>query len=149
MKSFLFPQLGLTLIAIGLAAAIDDGHPIKNDMDGPPPPIKNSFDRKWNETDENGNYQVGDMIFTERQFKARYGTDEEKEAYLDLDRQGIPGSQYRWPNNELPYRFHYSVSSYYRIVVKNAIADFNSKLAGCFTIRYVDNDTVLSNTFKA
>ena len=71
---------------------IKNDSPIKNDPNFiNDPPVKN--ERYWNQTNEDGEYQLDDIIFTEDQFKIRYGTDEEKIAILD--RQGMPWTQYR------------------------------------------------------
>ena len=101
--------------------------PIKND-----PPFQNEMN--WNHTkNEDGDYQVGDMIFTEEQFKLRYGTEEERKAILD--RQGRPGDKYRWKNNELAYDFSSTITEANKEKVRTAMADFNAHLSGCFTIR--------------
>ena len=127
------------MISIGLALGLSNSSEdpiIVNESDDPPPPIVNRrilspvSDRK---PDENGNYKIDDMIMTEEQFKMNYGTEEEKKEYLD--RQGIPGSQYRWSNNEIPYQISSQFSSSNVNKIKNAIADFNSRMSGCFTIR--------------
>ena len=127
------------MISVGLALGLPDSSEdpiIVNESEDPPPPIVNRrilspiTDRK---PDENGNYKIDDMIMTEDQFKMHYGTEEEKKEYLD--RQGIPGSQYRWSNNEIPYQISSQFSSSNVNKIKNAIADFNSRMSGCFTIR--------------
>ena len=129
----------MILIPIGLVVGMPgkgSDPPVVNRVENPPPIVNkrpllpNSLER-----DENGNYRIDDMVLTEEQFKLNYGTEEEKKEFFD--RQGIPGSQYRWPNNELPYQFSSEITSSNRNIVKNAIAEFNSKLAGCFTIRYL------------
>ena len=95
------------------------------------PPVKN--ERYWNQTNEDGEYQLDDMIFTEDQFKVRYGTDEEKIAILD--RQGMPWTQYRWKNNEIAYQFSSEITATNKEKVRSAMADFNAQLSGCFKIR--------------
>ena len=104
-----------------------DELPFKND-----PPVKN--ERYWNQTlNEDGDYQVDDMIFTEEQFKLRYGTEEERKAILD--RQGRPGDKYRWTNNELAYEFSSDITDANKEKVRSAMAEFNTHLSGCFKIR--------------
>ena len=109
-------------------------NPVVNRVETPLPILgKRPLMPNFVEPDENGNYRIDDMILTEEQFKLNYVTEEEKKAFLD--RQGIPGSEFRWTNNELPYQFSSEINPSNRDIVKNAIVEFNSKLAGCFTIR--------------
>ena len=55
-------------------------------------------------------------------------------------RSGIPdykkinGSDYRWPNNRLPYKFYSNITSSARRTIKKAIAKFNFEMSGCFKI---------------
>ena len=55
-------------------------------------------------------------------------------------RSGIPdykkinGSDYRWPNNRLPYKFNSTIPSSSRRIIKKAIAKFNFEMSGCFKI---------------
>ena len=88
-------------------------------------------DRLWNEPDENGNYQLDDMMLNTVQFKLNFGSEEEK---ADLNRQAIAYNFFRWPNGILPFQFSSEVSSSNRRYIKEVIADFNTALSGCIQI---------------
>ena len=129
----------LSAAVLGFALGQNEGPPPLPERSDEDPPVQNNpflipnSDRQWNEADANGNYQLDDMVLTEEQFKRNLGTDEEKAALMD--RQGINGNSYRWPNKELPFEFSSEVTSSNRALVNSAVADFNSKLSGCVTIR--------------
>ena len=99
-------------------------------------------DRLWNEPDENGNYQLDDMMLNTVQFKLNFGSEEEK---ADLNRQAIAYNFFRWPNGILPFQFSSEVSSSNRRYIREVIADFNTALSGCIRIkeRTSENDYVL------
>ena len=44
------------------------------------------------------------------------------------------GSDWRWPNNRLPYKFNSTIPSSSRRIIKKAIAKFNFEMSGCFKI---------------
>ena len=72
-------------------------------------------------------YQVDDMMFT-------------KEEIIDAfanDRNGIRGSNYRWPNKEMAYVFDGKTiksGSNEEKFIKRVIARFNIDLKGCLKI---------------
>ena len=146
----------LSATVLALALCQNEGHPPKLERsdialgqnEGPPPmtersdedpPVQNNLslipksERQWNESDSNGNYQLDDMILTEEQFKLHFGTDEEKAVLLE--RQGIPGSNYRWTYKTVPYDFSSEVTSSNRALINSAMADFNSRMSGCVYVR--------------
>ena len=117
----------------------DEGPPPMLERSDEDPPVQNNpffipkSDRQWNESDSNGNYQLDDMILAEDQFKMHFGTEEERAVLLE--RQGIPGSNYRWTYKAIPYDFGSEVSSSNRALISSAVADFNSRMSGCVYIR--------------
>ena len=130
----------MSSIVLGFALGQNEGPPPLPERSDEDPPVQNNpfqitpSDRQWDEPDADGNYQLDDMVLTEEQFKRHFGTEEEKAALWE--RQGIQGSFYRWPNKELPFEFSSEITSSNRALVNSAVADFNSKLSGCVTIRY-------------
>ena len=84
------------------------------------------------EPDEDGYYQMDDMVMDEITYKRNFGTDEEN---AELDRQGIPKGTGKWPNKELPYVISSEFSSANVEKIEAAIQDFNNHFIGCVKIR--------------
>ena len=79
-------------------------------------------------SDENGLYNIGDMMLTKDQVNQLFGP-----GIVEL--QARRNESYRWPNGIIPYDFSPIISKKDRKFIRNAIQDMNNKLAGCIKIR--------------
>ena len=79
------------------------------------------------ERNEEGFYRVDDMLLDEGQYRANFGTEEE--------RQAIHYTNMRWPDNTMQFIFHSSVPDKRRAKIRAAIAAINKALDGCFQIK--------------
>ena len=79
------------------------------------------------EIDENGDYIVDDLRLTPEQFRANYGTDEE--------RQAIPYDSYRWTGGVVPYKLEKSVSKQNKKKINAALKVLNAALTNCLEFK--------------
>ena len=100
-----------------------------------PPPPKQERQTSVEEEDfmapminENGHFQVDDMVFTEGQYKYHYGNEEEQ-------RQAHPSATTRWSNNVMPYAFDGAVSASNRAKINEALKDLNHVLKNCAVVK--------------
>merc|ERR1719420_2187269 len=75
------------------------------------------------ERNDEGFYRVDDMFLDDAQYRANFGTDEE--------RQAIPDESYRWPNGIVPFVQEGSVPSDRKQKIRDAIAVMNKALVNC------------------
>ena len=83
------------------------------------------------EIDENGDYIIDDLRLTEEQFKANYGTEEE--------RQAIPYDSYRWTGGVVPYKLENNVSKKNKKKINAALKVLNAALTNCLVFRLKHN----------
>ena len=79
------------------------------------------------ERNDEGFYRVDDMFLDDAQYRANFGTDEE--------RQAIPDESYRWPNGVVPFVQEGSVPSDRKQKIRDAIAVMNKALVNCITFK--------------
>ena len=79
------------------------------------------------ERNDEGYYRVDDMFLDDAQYRANFGTDEE--------RQAIPDESYRWPNGVVPFVQEGSVPSDRKQKIRDAIAVMNKALVNCITFK--------------
>ena len=82
---------------------------------------------EWNIPDSTGHYRIYDMRLTEGQFKQFYGSN--------VTRQAIHLESKRWTNREIPYTL-VAIRPENKLLIEEAVNDFNGKLNGCLVIRY-------------
>lgn len=75
------------------------------------------------ERNDEGYYRVDDMFLDEAQYRANFGTEEE--------RQGHPDKSYRWPGPTIPYTMESSVPSDRKQKIRDALAVLNDALVNC------------------
>ena len=82
---------------------------------------------EWNIPDSTGHYRIDDMHLTEGQFKQFYESN--------VTRQAIHLESKRWTNREIPYTL-VAIRPENKLLIEEAVNDFNGKLNGCLVIRY-------------
>ena len=75
------------------------------------------------ERNDEGYYIVDDMYLDESQYRANFGTDEE--------RQVIPDASYRWPNGVVPYYMTSTVPYDRKQKIRDALDVLNKALVNC------------------
>ena len=79
------------------------------------------------ERNDEGFYRVDDMFLDDAQYRANFGTDEE--------RQAIPDESYRWPYGMVHYLMEDSVPSDRKQKIRDAIDVMNKALVNCIYIK--------------
>ena len=91
------------------------------------PSIEDEEEMDMPEHNYEGFYRVDDMFLDDAQYRANFGTDEE--------RQAIPDESYRWPNGVVPFVQEGSVPSDRKQKIRDAIAVMNKALVNCITFK--------------
>ena len=81
---------------------------------------------------ENGFYQIGDMILDDEQLEKHYGIPRKS-----VPRSGVIYRDKKWEDGILPYEIH-STSNFLREevqLIRKSVAKFNNVMDGCVRIR--------------
>jgi len=94
------------------------------------------------EEGEQGQYFEGDMILTDEQKRLVQQTSIDhldngkvKPIGGEINRGGIVGHNFRWPDNTLSYEFDSSVTGAEKKMVQDTLAGLQAKLGGCITFQ--------------
>ena len=114
-------------------ATLDEDVSIEARQFNPPPPKQPLIDDEEPEfmapkINEEGLYQVDDMIFLKGQYQYHYGNETEQ-------RQAISSATARWKKKKMYYAYDNSVSSSQRYTIHNALKELNNALDGCINVQ--------------
>ena len=76
--------------------------------------------------DENGNYEVDDMILSPSQFLPISSRGQES---------GQKDVKFRWSNGVVPYKIENAFNNQQKAVIEESIKSLNQELGGCIEIR--------------
>ena len=80
------------------------------------------------EKDNDGNYIIGDMIFSPALFNECNGGPTHS--------SGRKSKKYRWSNGIVPYVLDNSLTDQQKGIIRVAVKEINQEMGGCIEIRY-------------